>query len=112
MKILLDWDTGADLLFQLIKKITTKFACVIEWITYLLVSGHGGKREWEKPCVLPEFWCSGRAATEGLPHNFRAALGGCLAVGSQGPQLGVWCTRGSPRYQVLSLGHLMLEMAE
>jgi hypothetical protein len=29
-----------------------------------------------------------------------------------GPQLGGWWTWGSPRYQVLSLGHLMLDTTE
>ena len=28
------------------------------------------------------------------------------------PQLGGWWTRGSPRYQVLTLGHLMLDTLE
>jgi hypothetical protein len=42
----------------------------------------------EKILVLPEFWCSGWADYEGLPHAFHAALGGCLVVGSHGLSLG------------------------
>lgn len=41
---------------------------------------HGGKREWEKTRVPPEFWCSGPADAEGLLHAFHVAPGGCLAM--------------------------------
>ena len=44
-----------------------------EWV---LGSGSGGKREWEKTRILPEFWCSGQA------HTFHVAPGGSLVVGS------------------------------
>ena len=50
--------------------------------------GVGEKREWEKTRVPPEFRCSGWSDMEGLPLALYATPGGCLVVGSQGPQLG------------------------
>jgi hypothetical protein len=68
----------------------------------------GAEGMGEKTCVLPEFRCSGRADAEGLPHAFHTALGlvsGCGKLQNQP-------ARGSPRYQVLSLEHLMLDTLE
>jgi hypothetical protein len=45
----------------------------------------GIKGEWEKTCVPPEFWCSGWADAEGLPHAFHTTLCGYLPVGSLDP---------------------------
>ena len=45
----------------------------------------------------------------GLLHAFHVAPSVCEATK---PQLSRWWTRGSPRHQVLSLGHLTLDTAE
>jgi hypothetical protein len=71
--------------------------CPESWVHLCGAAGVGGKREWEKTCVLPEFWCSGRADVGGLPHAFHVAPGGCLAVGSHGTQPTRGWTRGSLR---------------
>ena len=71
---------------------------------YLWVIGYGrikGVGENLHPARVPVLWVGG---CRGLPHTFHGALGGYLVVGSYGPSPRDW-TRGSPRYQVLSLGH-------
>jgi hypothetical protein len=56
--------------------------------------GMGERGEWERIRVPPEFWCSGHLAVlSHWPH---------MAGGRQ----------GSPRYQVLSLQHPMLDIVE
>jgi hypothetical protein len=59
-------------------------------------------REWEKTCILPEFWCSGQADTGRLLHTFHKALGVGVWLweatdpsygGGQGAVLGLWASR-------------------
>ena len=65
----------------------------------VLGSGRGGIKGVGENPHPPEFRCSGAGGLGRLPHAFHVDPGGFLAVRSR------W-TRGSPRYQVLSLRHL------
>jgi hypothetical protein len=73
--------------------------------------GVGERGKWERTRILPDFRCSGWADAGGL-HTLSTwpwVVSGCVKPLT--PQ-GGWWIRGSPRYQVLSLGHLMLDKAE
>jgi hypothetical protein len=71
-----------------------------------------GEREWEKTLIPPEFLCSGQVDAEELLQAFHMAPAGVWLREATKLLLGGWWTRGSPRYQVLSLGHLMLDTSE
>jgi hypothetical protein len=71
-------------------------------------SGCGGIKGVGENPHLPKFQCSGQNCRM-LSTWPQVCVWLCEATK---PQLGGWWTRGSPRYQVLSLGHLMLDTAE
>ena len=62
-----------------------------------------------KTHVLPEFQCSGQEDCRTLSMWSRV---GAWLWEATGHQLGGWWTRGSLRYQVLSLGHSTLDTSE
>jgi hypothetical protein len=66
-------------------------------------TGCGGKREWEKTLILPEFQCSEWADAEDCSMLSIWPWLGVWLWEATGPQLGRWWTRGSLRYQVLRL---------
>ena len=72
----------------------------------------GERVEWERICVPPEFpvlWAGGCGMTARcFPHGPGWASGCVKPLTPHGG----WWTRGSPRYQVLSLQHLTLDSTE
>ena len=77
--------------------------CLMGVCVVLQRSGHGGiKGVGENPCPtrVLVLWAGRQERTAAYTFHMPQD-----AVLSHWPQLGGWWTRGSPRYQVLSLGH-------